>query len=140
MTPTAEMCKPLFEIQQRYDPDGALRVILVGEIDIAVVDRLTTRLEQLNRSARRVRLDLSQPRFIDCRGIGAIIDAVTEARRAGYELEVARRVSPSVARIIALTGVAANLWPAEAAADPLRVGLMRPSPRQPRRQGVSAHV
>jgi hypothetical protein len=54
-----EKCEPLEEIQQRDDPDGALRVTLIGDIDIAVADQLTARLRQLQRSERRVRLDLS---------------------------------------------------------------------------------
>lgn len=110
------MCLPCFEIRQRDDPDGTLRVTLMGEIDIAVTDLLTARLGQLKRSERRVRLDLSQPRFIDCSGVGAIMAALTDARRAGWQLDVDRRVSPSVARIIGLAGIAADLWPAEAVA------------------------
>jgi anti-anti-sigma factor len=113
----SEMGEPFFEIQQRDDPDGALRVTLIGEIDTVVADQLTTRLEQLKRPDRRVRLDLSQPGFMDCSGVGAIINALTHARRAGWELDVDRRLSPSVARIIALAGVASVLWPSEAAAD-----------------------
>jgi anti-anti-sigma factor len=109
MTPTAAMCEPFFEIQQRDDPDGSLRLTLIGEIDMAVTDQLTARLGELQRSARRVRLDLSQPRFIDCSGLGVIITALTEARRAGCELDIDRRVSPSVARIFALAGVGSIL-------------------------------
>jgi anti-anti-sigma factor len=107
-----EMGQPCFEIRQRDDPDGALRVTLIGEIDTVVADQLTARLEQLEQPDRRVRLDLSQPGFMDCSGVGAIINAVTHARRAGWELDVDRRLSPSVARIIALAGVASVLWPA----------------------------
>jgi anti-anti-sigma factor len=143
MAPTAERCGSFFAIREADDPDGALRVTLLGEIDMAVTDQLTTRLGQLTQSARRVRLDLSQPEFIDCSGLGAIITALTQARRAGCALSVDRRVSPTVARIIILAGVASDLWPAAAvAADrvPRSLPLVRPSRRQPRHQGVSAHA
>jgi anti-anti-sigma factor len=104
-------CGGAFEIRQRDDPDGALRVTLIGEIDVAVADELKTHLRRLQGSPWPVRLDLSQPRFIDCGGIGAILDALEDARRAGGQLDVDRRVSQSVARIVALLGIASDLWP-----------------------------
>ena len=113
----AEMSQPFFQIQQCDDPDGAVRVTLIGEVDTVVADQLTARIEQLKRPDRRVRLDLSQPGFMDCSGVGALISILTDARRSGWELEVDRRVSPSVARIIALAGVASVLWPAQHTAD-----------------------
>ena len=99
------------EIRQQDDPDGSLRLTLVGEIDIAVAGQLAERLSLLARARRPVRLDLSQLRFIDCRGIGAIVTARKDARRSGWTLEVDRRVSASVARIVELAGVAPLLWP-----------------------------
>jgi anti-anti-sigma factor len=113
----ADMSQPFFQIQQRDDPDGALRVTLIGEIDTVAADQLTARLKQLTHPDRPVRLDLSQPGFMDCSGVGAIINILTDARRAGWELDVDRRVSPSVAWIIALAGVASVLWPVQDAAD-----------------------
>jgi anti-anti-sigma factor len=110
--------RPFFEIRQHIDPDGAVRLALIGEIDSAVAHQLTARLGQLKGSEPRVRLDLSQPEFIDCRGVGAIISALRDARRAGWKLDVGRRVSPAVARIIALAGIASDLWPAEGGAGP----------------------
>ena len=108
------MC-PVFEIKQCHDADGALRVTLIGELDLAVADDLTARLDQLRRSERRVRLDLSELDFIDCCGIKGIIRALAEARRGHCELEVDRVVSPGVGRITALQDVARALWPAEVA-------------------------
>ena len=107
-------CPPSLEIRERDDPDGALRVTLLGEIDIAVVDDLATRLSLLRRFQRRVRLDLSELRFIDCGGVNAILRALAEARGVGWELEVDRIVSPCVERIALLAGAASALWPAEA--------------------------
>jgi anti-anti-sigma factor len=104
----------MLELRQRYDPDGALRVTLVGELDVAERVRVRFRLRQLAHAHGRVRLDLSQLGFIDCSGVHAILGALAEASGAGRELEVDPRVSPSVEQIAALLGVAASLWPAEA--------------------------
>lgn len=105
---------PMFEISQRDDADGALRVALAGELDLAVSNRLRLRLRELGRGMRPVRLDLSALDFIDCSGVGVIVGALAEARRGCWELEVDPAVSPIVDRVIALTGVNRDLWPAEA--------------------------
>jgi anti-anti-sigma factor len=112
--------RPFFEIRQHTDADGALRLTLIGEIDLAVADQLAAQLGQLTGPGRRVRLDLSQPQFIDCRGVGAIMTALMDARRGGWDLDVDRCVSPPVARIIALAGIAPDLWPAEGGAGRCR--------------------
>ena len=120
------MRRPLLELRQRDDRDGALRVTLVGELDIAQRDQVRAQLRQLRDVHRRVRLDLSQLDFIDCSGVDAILGVLTEGRGAGWELEVDRLVSPSVERIAALTGIASELWPAKsspARAPTARVGI-----------------
>jgi anti-anti-sigma factor len=102
---------PSLQIRQRDDDDGALRVTLLGEIDIAIGAGLAAQLAQLMHAGRPVRLDLSRLRFIDCSGIHALIGALRAARDAGCELEVEPQVSPSVERIIHLARVARDLWP-----------------------------
>jgi anti-anti-sigma factor len=106
--------RPVFEIRQRHDADGALRVTLIGELDLAVADGLRARLGRLRRSEPRVRLDLSELEFIDCSGLNGILGALAEARRCDWALEVDRLVSPGVRRITSLDGVASELWPAGA--------------------------
>jgi anti-sigma B factor antagonist len=107
------MCRPVFEIRQRHDADGALRVTLIGELDLAVADRLRARLGQLRHASRRIRLDLSQLEFIDCSGVGGILSALAEARCNRWEMEVDRLVSPSVRRLTAVEEIASALWPGE---------------------------
>jgi anti-anti-sigma factor len=104
--------RPGFEIRQRHDADGTLRVTLTGELDLAVADGLRDQLDQLRRSGRRVRLDLSELEFIDCSGLNGILGALEAARRGHGELEVDRLVSPGVRRITSLADVASALWPA----------------------------
>ncbi|HEX4009928.1 MAG TPA: STAS domain-containing protein [Solirubrobacteraceae bacterium] len=101
----------MFEIRQRRDADGALRLTLIGELDIAVADGLRDELDRLRRSHRRVRLDLSELAFIDCYGVGGIVRALREARRDDWDLEVDAKVSPSVGRVAAHDEIASALWP-----------------------------
>jgi anti-sigma B factor antagonist len=107
----AGICSPVFDIRQRLDDDGWLRVTLIGELDLAVTGRLHARLEHLSRSGQPVRLDLSQLQFIDCGGVGAIAGALSDARAGGWELEVDRAVSPIVSRLAELDEIASALWP-----------------------------
>jgi anti-anti-sigma factor len=105
---------PLFDVRQRHDADGAVRMTLTGELDLSCTDGLKARLGEVQCSKRRVRLDLSELEFIDCSGIRAILEAMAEARRGGCVFEVDRAVSPVVGRVVSLGTIAAELWPAEA--------------------------
>jgi anti-anti-sigma factor len=112
-----EVSLSMLELSERQDADGAVRLTLIGELDLSATDRLRGRLDQLGRSQRRVRLDLSQLDFIDCSGVRAILNALADARGKQRALEVDRRVSPNVSRLISLVHIASDLWPADALAD-----------------------
>ena len=103
---------PSFEIQESVDDDGAARVTLIGELDIAVADWVEERLRSLREAGRRARLDLSQLDFIDSSGVRAIVLGLKHARQGGQELEVHREVSPTVQRMIEIMGIGPQLWPA----------------------------
>jgi anti-anti-sigma factor len=108
----------LFAVRQRHDADGAVRMTLTGELDLSATDGLRARLDEVQRSQRRVRLDLSELEFIDCTGIRAILDAMADARREGCAFEVDRSVSPIVGRIVSLGSIAAELWPSGTVGHP----------------------
>jgi anti-anti-sigma factor len=112
---------PLFGVRERDDADGAVRITLTGELDLSATPGLRVRLGEMQRAKRPIRLDLSELEFIDCSGIRAILEAMAEARREGYALEVDRDVSPMVGRIVSLGSIASELWPAAEAAHPGRV-------------------
>jgi anti-sigma B factor antagonist len=102
---------PSFEIRETADDDGAARVTLVGELDIAVADGVEERLRRLREAGRRVRLDLSQLDFIDSSGVRAIVLGLKHARQGGQVLDVDRQISPTVQRMIEIMGIAPQLWP-----------------------------
>jgi anti-sigma B factor antagonist len=102
---------PSFEIRESVDEDGAARMTMIGELDIAVADEVEERLRRLREAGRRVRLDLSQLDFIDSSGVRAIVLGLKHARQGGHELDVDRRISPTVKRMIEIMGIAPQLWP-----------------------------
>lgn len=93
------------------DADGALRLSLVGDVDLAVAEELAAHLRDLRRSASRVRVDLSQLRFIDLAGLDVILGALAAARRTGWQLEVDPEVSAAVRRLIQYVDAARTIWP-----------------------------
>jgi anti-anti-sigma factor len=103
-----------FRVVEGRDQDGVLRITLIGELDLAVADRLSARLDQLSSDRTRVRLDLSRLTFIDSGGIRVLIRAAQHAPRNGEQLiEFARDVTQNVETVIGLVGAAPDLWPSE---------------------------
>jgi anti-sigma B factor antagonist len=103
---------PTFEIRESIDSDGAVRLALIGELDIAVADAVEHRLRQLTDDGQAGVIDLSQLDFIDSSGVQTVVLGLKHARKAGRELEVDRRVSSSVERLIEMMGIGQQLWPA----------------------------
>lgn len=103
-----------FRMEQSIEPDGVVRLALCGELDLAVIERLRNRLEQLRVARAPVRLDLSQLEFMDSSGLGVILDALSQAQREGWTLELGRELTPPVDRLFQLTQVAPFIWGASA--------------------------
>ena len=106
---------PSFEIWENVDADGVVRLALVGELDIAVAGKVEERLRRVWEGDLRVRLDLSGLEFIDSSGVRAIVLGLKHARQRGHELDVERRVSSPVERMIQIMGIAPQLWPEDSA-------------------------
>jgi anti-anti-sigma factor len=100
-----------FALRETLDPDEAVRLTLVGDLDLAAADMLRPRLAELKMGGRRTRLDLSQLAFIDSAGIQALLVALADARWDGWSLEVAPELSPIVQRAAEIVGIAEVLWP-----------------------------
>jgi anti-anti-sigma factor len=103
----------VFRLEERFERDGTLRLMLMGELDVAVVDHLATRLRELRKAGYPVRLDLSGLQFIDSSGIQEIIREISHARRDSWQLEVDGPMTDQVARAVDLVGVRDFLWPDE---------------------------
>jgi anti-anti-sigma factor len=103
----------VFRLEERFERDGTLRSMLIGELDVAVIDHLSTRLRELRKEGYPVRLDLSELQFIDSSGIQEIIREISTARRDGWQLEVDGPMTDQVARTVDLVGARGFLWPEE---------------------------
>lgn len=103
----------VFRLEERFERDGILRLMLIGELDVAVIEHLSIRLRELRKGGYPVRLDLSSLEFIDSSGIQELIREVSAARRDGWELQVDGPMTDQVARTIDLVGARTFLWPDE---------------------------
>lgn len=104
-------CRQRFALRQRVEGDGFVRVVVLGELDVATADILHDRLRAFGHAGRAVLLDLSAVRFIDARGLRAVISSVADAIALGCELRVDRNLSDCVARLLELTGATDYVWP-----------------------------
>lgn len=86
----------IYESRER----GAVRLTLVGELDISTAAALKERLMSLHSHALFIRLDLSELEFIDSSGLHVLLEAVHDA---GGLLEVEPELAPQVKRVLELT-------------------------------------
>ena len=98
-----------FEITESVEPNG-VRLILSGELDVAVIDRLQQRLAALAESDETVLLDLSELTFIDSSGLNVIVTAHRRAQRNGSELRIDPNMSRPVHRVVHLMGLDSVFW------------------------------
>ncbi|HEY2318568.1 MAG TPA: STAS domain-containing protein [Solirubrobacteraceae bacterium] len=99
-------------MEEGFERDGAVRLLLIGELDVAVLHLLSSRLRELRKGGYTVRLDLSRLLFIDSSGIQEILRGLVDARRDGWELQVDDGpLTAQVARTVDLLGLRAFLWP-----------------------------
>jgi anti-anti-sigma factor len=101
---------PPFWMDEAHDADGALRVMLFGELDLNVADQLEARLAELKAAGTSLRLDLSELTFIDSSGIRVVTRARLDATRDGWPLEIDPNVSEIVRRPLELLGLDEVLW------------------------------
>ena len=106
-----ELPDPDFWIEEEPDEGGPVRLGLIGELDIAGVDRLHDRLQALAEQRRPVRLDLRRLQFVDSSGLRELVRAVSDARRDGRVLELDPTLSPQVSQVIDLLELRRLFWP-----------------------------
>lgn len=88
-----------------FQPDASPSVVGVeGEIDVATCTELWERLAAEIERTTAVILDLSGTTFIDSSGLSVIVRAMRTLDSRGGSL-VLRNPRPSVARVLALTGL-----------------------------------
>ncbi len=76
----------LFMSSRRAETGGSIRLVLAGELDLAVGTRLESDLEEAQDGSDRVLLDLRALSFVDCACIATFFAAARRARRDGAVL------------------------------------------------------
>jgi anti-sigma B factor antagonist len=102
-----------FRLDEKFERNGTVRLMLIGELDFAVVEYLSTRLRELRKGGYPVRLDLSELQFVDSSGVHEILRAISDARRDGWQLDIDGPLTDQVARTLELVGARTFLWPDE---------------------------
>ena len=98
-----------FGVTRHDTDDGAVRLSLSGELDLASADRLESALDELRASsASGVILDLRGLSFIDSTGLRVIIQLHERMRAAGMPLEIWEGPAP-VARVFEISGAREQL-------------------------------
>jgi anti-anti-sigma factor len=100
-----------FEMHERHEELGTVRLSLYGELDLAVADRLQSRLRQLARAHATVILDLSGLQFIDSTGLSILLTSFNDATHNGWQLQVDPNLTSQVRRVVELVGLDSILWP-----------------------------
>jgi anti-sigma B factor antagonist len=100
-----------FRIEQSFSPGGTVCLVLHGELDLAGVPSLNEVLGELKAQSAHVELDLSRLGFMDSSGLATVLQAVLDARRNGWQLEVHRELTRPVRRLIEISGAGPYLWP-----------------------------
>lgn len=102
------MLEPAFRIEEADDVDGARRLRLLGELDLATVPLLQERLRAASERKEAPLLDLSELEFIDSSGIRLLITADADARSDGWSLGFTKP-GDRIARVFLVAGVASQL-------------------------------
>jgi anti-sigma B factor antagonist len=102
---------PTFQLRERHEADGSIRVMVSGELDLAVAGQLESRLRELADGGHRVELDLSDLEFMDSSGIRVVVTALNSSRSGGWQLTISPQLTDQVRRLIEITGLMDHLWP-----------------------------
>jgi anti-anti-sigma factor len=100
-----------FRMREVFDDPDAVRLVVTGELDLAVAEMLGDRLRHLRNEGYAVRLDLADLDFIDSSGFRELVIALSDARSDGARLDIEPTLTEPVRRAIELAGLQAHLWP-----------------------------
>ena len=81
------------------DPDGAVRLMLVGELDLLTAERAHAAISRAQEDTSALTCDLGDVWFVDFAGLRVLLDAAGNARRTGGRLTLSN-CPPIVARML----------------------------------------
>jgi anti-anti-sigma factor len=96
-----------FELVEREISADCREVAVIGELDLAVADRLSAVLDRAAGDAPQILISLDKCEFIDSTGIAVVVRAHREAGERGGRLAV-YGPSAQVRRVLEVTGLTRN--------------------------------
>ncbi len=95
-------------IETSADADGAVRLMLKGELDLSTMSQLDEALDQADAWDKHLILDLRALEFVDSSGLHAVLRVDRRLQESGGELTIVRGPR-SVERLFMLTGLDTRL-------------------------------
>ena len=105
---------PQLEHERSVEEAGGVVVTVIaftGDLDLAVVDDLTSALETGLDGGGDAVVDLTGVHFIDSAGIQVVVKAHDDARAAEHRLELVVAPGSNVDRVLGITGLMEHLAP-----------------------------
>jgi anti-sigma B factor antagonist len=110
--------EPVLRIMERTTNAGTVVLTLQGEIDIATVGTLRSRLADACATAGDVTVDLRRVTFLDCLGLRVLLEQHERSAQAGFRIDFVQGPS-AVRRVFELTGTLDRLAFVEVGARPI---------------------
>jgi anti-anti-sigma factor len=100
--------EPVLRIMERFEHDGGVVLTIQGEIDMATVPTLESRLADVCTRSGAVTVDLRRVGFLDCLGLRLLLDQHHRAAARGCRVDFIQG-PPAVERVFELTGTLEQL-------------------------------
>ncbi len=110
--------EPVLRIMERTTNAGTVVLTVQGEIDIATVGTLQSRLGEVCDAAGDVTVDLRRVDFLDCLGLRVLLKQHERSAQRGFRIDFVQG-PPRVRRVFELTGTLDRLYFVEVAARPI---------------------
>ena len=110
--------EPVLRIMECTTDAGTVVLTLQGEIDIATVGTLQSRLAGVCDAAGDVTVDLRRVGFLDCLGLRVLLEQHARSAQRGFRVDFVQGPAP-VRRVFELTGTVHRLYFIEVAARPV---------------------
>lgn len=98
-----------FSFTEHEEPDGSVRVCLVGELDAVEAPGLQDALRRLEGDGTDVLLDVSELSFMDLLGLHVVEEAADAARQDGFGFAIAGLVPDAVRQVFVEAGAQHHL-------------------------------
>ena len=99
--------EPVLRIMERMD-DGRVVLTVQGEVDMATVETLGSRLADICARNEAVTVDLRRVEFLDCLGLRLLVAQHHESETSGCRVDFIQG-PPAVERVFELTGTLSEL-------------------------------